>query len=144
MAPSFHSLYMGLPPGWNEVGDASLMPPILLELLEKPCSRVPEPRTCELRPLKKLYRDFSGGPVVKTLCFQFRVYRFYPWSGNSDSINIHWCMAKKEKYSKKKKALLFADQLFKSQPPANVKWVKFLQGRNRPISLFCTFILLLV
>jgi len=76
-----------------------LMPPILLELLEKPCALVPEPRTCELRPLKKLYRDFSGGPVVKTLCFQFRVYRFYPWSGNSDSIykKVRWggsCLAK--------------------------------------------------
>ena len=48
------------------------------------------------------------------------------------------------KVDKDAKTLLFADQLFKSQPPANVKWVKFLQGRNRPISLFCTFILLLV
>lgn len=51
---------------------------------------------------------------------------------------------KKNIQKKKKKALPSADQLFKSQPPANVKWVKFLQGRNRPISLFCTFILLLV
>ena len=31
----------------------------------------------------KLYRDFPGGPVVKTLCFQCRRrYRFDPWLGN--------------------------------------------------------------
>lgn len=28
------------------------------------------------------YRDFLGGPVVKTLCFQTRGWRFDPWSGN--------------------------------------------------------------
>ena len=31
---------------------------------------------------KKSSRDFPGGPVAKTLCFQFRGHRFNPWSGN--------------------------------------------------------------
>ena len=26
------------------------------------------------------YRDFPGGPVVKTLCFQCRGHGFDPWS----------------------------------------------------------------
>ena len=26
--------------------------------------------------------DFSGSPVVKTLCFQCRGHRFNPWLGN--------------------------------------------------------------
>ena len=29
-------------------------------------------------------RDFSGSPVVKTPCFQCKVFEFYPWSGNWD------------------------------------------------------------
>ena len=31
-----------------------------------------------------LERDFSGGPVVKTLCFHCRGCGFDPWSGNWD------------------------------------------------------------
>ena len=31
---------------------------------------------------KKTHRDFPGGPVVKTLCFQCRGPGFDPWSGN--------------------------------------------------------------
>ena len=30
------------------------------------------------------FRDFPGGPVVKTLCFQGRGYVFNPWSRNKD------------------------------------------------------------
>ena len=30
------------------------------------------------------FRDFPGGPVVKTLCFHCREYRFDPWPGNWD------------------------------------------------------------
>ena len=31
---------------------------------------------------KKKVRNFLGGPVVKTLCFHCRGYRFDPWLGN--------------------------------------------------------------
>ena len=28
------------------------------------------------------FREFPGGPAVRTLCFHFRGPRFDPWSGN--------------------------------------------------------------
>ena len=31
---------------------------------------------------KKVWWDFSGGPVVKILSFQFKGIRFDPWLGN--------------------------------------------------------------
>ena len=31
---------------------------------------------------KIFYRDFSGGPVVKTLCSQFKGYKSDPWLEN--------------------------------------------------------------
>ena len=30
----------------------------------------------------KLYRDFPGGPVVRTPHFHYRGHKFDPWSGN--------------------------------------------------------------
>ena len=34
-------------------------------------------------PTFNLYRrDFTGGPLVRTTCFQCRRHRFHPWSGN--------------------------------------------------------------
>ena len=33
-------------------------------------------------PLKGWECDFPGGPVVNTLCFHCRVWRFHPWLGN--------------------------------------------------------------
>ena len=34
-------------------------------------------------------RDFPGGPVVQTLCFQCRGHGFNPWSGNLDPCMPH-------------------------------------------------------
>ena len=33
------------------------------------------------RVLLKIWRNFPGGPIVKTLHFQCRGHRFDPWSG---------------------------------------------------------------
>ena len=43
-------------------------------------------------------RDFSGSPVVKTPCFQCKVFEFYPWSGNWDPT----CQAAWPRRTKKK------------------------------------------
>ena len=32
-------------------------------------------------PSQTILGDFPGGPVVKTLCFQYKGHRFDPWSG---------------------------------------------------------------
>ena len=56
--------------------------------------------------LKIPYRDFPGGPLVKTLCFQCRGHRFDPCSGNLDP---KCCMAWskiKTKLSLKNKQIL--------------------------------------
>ena len=37
---------------------------------------------CQLNYKQKSCQDFSGGPVVKTLCFHCRGHGFDPWLGN--------------------------------------------------------------
>ena len=34
--------------------------------------------------------DFTGGPVVKTLCFQCREHGFNPWSGKDPTCFAVW------------------------------------------------------
>ena len=46
--------------------------------------------------IKYLNRDFSGSPVIKTPCFQFRGCEFDPWSGNQDP-TCHNAWPKKKK-----------------------------------------------
>ena len=45
--------------------------------------------------LKLIRRDFPGGPVVKTLCFQSRGYGFDFWLGNLDSTYLAVRLKKK-------------------------------------------------
>jgi len=49
------------------------------------------------RPSKTVCWDFSGGPVVKTPCFQCRGYRFDSWSRELSSHMLHTCAGKKKK-----------------------------------------------
>ena len=42
--------------------------------------------------------DFFGGPMVKTLCFQYRGHGFNPWLGNKDpTCHKAWSKKKKER-----------------------------------------------
>ena len=52
---------------------------MVLEQLGSLCKRM----NPELTPYTKINsRDFPGGPVVKTPCFQCKERRLDPWSGN--------------------------------------------------------------
>ena len=39
-------------------------------------------QTAHISNKKKKFRDFPGGPAVRTPCFHYRGQRFNPWLGN--------------------------------------------------------------
>ena len=61
--------------------------------------RVFPPNSCSLGTSEcGLTWDFTGGPVVKTLCFHCSGHRFDPWRGGENKIpHVMWCSRKIKK-----------------------------------------------
>ena len=51
----------------------------------------------------KKERDFSGGTVVKILCFQCRRHRFFPWLDNRSHKPLYQKKKKKKERKKEEK-----------------------------------------